>query len=272
MKATYDAYRTLPDALGPISAPGDVTSWNELSGQFIKGAFATGKVFVESRRHPISLTEAFRSMGCGIGLHYSAKKPAQTLAVLETRYLNKRVAHPFDKKARDLAKEIVDLWWDEHVRPEWKRPESFSDADLDLALDVLLKDARAKGYAERFAGTGGWDGPDGRIVRFHLKSIFKPKLRPDLYKVGQGISAWSVHCLATFCNVFIVLTSMSVKIEKDYVVTDSYWTEDQFVKYLNQVFAGVPGPAPFGVTDGEMFDACQNHFTQEIEPQAPRHL
>lgn len=272
IRGTYDAYRTLPDSLGPISAPGDVTSWNELSGQFIKGAFATGKMFIDqvvmpvnARRHPISLTETFRSMGCGIGLHYSAKKPTQTLAVLETRYLNKRTMHPFGKKAKDLAKEIVDLWWSEHVRPEWERPESFTDADLDLALDVLLKDARAKGYAERFAGTGGWDGPDGRIVRFHLKSIFKPKLKPDLYKVGLGISAWSVQSLAMFCNVFRVLTTMSVKIEKDYVVTDSYWTEDQFVKYLNRVFSTVPGPAPFGVTDGEMFDACQNHFTQEIE-------
>lgn len=159
----------------------------------------------------------------------------------------------------------MDTWWDEHVRPGASRVDTLSDADMDLALDALLKDARSKGYAERFVGSGCWDSPEGRIVRFHLKRIFKPKLSPDLYKVGQGISAWSVQSLAMCYNAFRVLTFMSVRVEKDYVVTDSYWTEDQFIKYLNTIFTTVPAAAYFGVTDGEMFDACQHQFTQEIE-------
>lgn len=271
LKSTYDTFRGLVEALSPAAAPCDVTSWNELSGQ-LRGAFSAGKMFIDqvvmpvnTRRHPISLMENFRAMGPGLGLHYSAKKPAQTLAVLETRYLNKRQNYPFDQKAKTLAKEIVDAWWDEHVRPGACRVDTLTDADLDLALDALLKDARSKGYAERFVGSGGWDSPEGRIVRFHLKSIFKPKLAPDLYKVGQGISAWSVQSLAMFCNAFRALTTMSVRVEKDYVVTDSYWTDGQFIKYLNTVFRTVPAAASFGVTDGEMFDGCQNQFTQETE-------
>lgn len=272
LKPTHDVFRGLVDALAPAAAPGDVTSWNELSGQLVRVAFSTGKMFIDqvimpvnARRHPVTLVTSFRAMGPGLGLHYSAKKPAQTLAVLETMYLNRRQSYPFDQKAKTLAKEIVDTLWDEHVRPGVSRMDTLSDADLGLALDALLKDARSKGYAERFVGSGGWDSPEGRIVRFHLKSIFKPKLSPDLYKVGQYISAWRVQSLAMFCNAFRVLTAMSVRVKKDYVVTDSYWTEDQFIKYLNTIFTTVPAAAYFGVTGGQMFDACQNQLTQEIE-------
>lgn len=271
-KPPFDAYLGLIDVLSPAACPGDVTSWNELSGQVIAGEFATGKMYVDqvimpvnSRRHPLDLTERFRAMGPGLGLHYSAKKPTQTLAVLATRYLNKRQVFPFDQKAKDLARDIVDLWWDEHAKPAWQRPDILTDIDIDLAYAELLRDAQAKGYAERFAGTGGLDSAEGRKVRFHLKSIFKPKLNPDLYKVGQGISAWSVQTLALFCGVFRVLSSAVLKVEKDYVVTDAYWSEEQFLRYLNVVFRSVPAAAKYGVTDGEMFDACQNAFTQEIE-------
>lgn len=88
---------------------------------------------------------------------------------------------------------------------------------------------------------------------------------PDIYKVGQGISAWSISALAMYVNAFRLLTTTVTKLENDNVVTDSYWTEDQFIQYLNKIFETVPRTAKFGVTDGEMFDAHQNSFTQQIE-------
>lgn len=32
----------------------------------------------------------------------------------------------------------------------------------------------------------------------------------------------------------------SLKVEKDYVVTDSYWSEGQFIRYINKAFEKVP--------------------------------
>lgn len=49
------------------------------------------------------------------------------------------------------------------------------------------------------------------------------------------------------------------------MVTDSYWSEVQFIRYINKAFEKVPRVAMYGVTDGEMFDACQNRFTQQLE-------
>jgi hypothetical protein len=98
-----------------------------------------------------------------------------------------------------------------------------------MAYQMLISDAKSKGYAERYEGTGFWDGKEGRLVRFHLKNIFKPKLKADLYKVGQGISAWSVQTLALYCSLFRLLTGISVRIEEPYVLTDAYWTEREFI-------------------------------------------
>lgn len=172
------------------------TSWNELSSQLVVGKFATGKVNIDEvmmpvnvRGHPIDVKENYRSLGTGIGLFFSAKKPCQTLAVLETRYLNMRDAYPYGTVEQDLARAIVNLWCDEHFIDNTSKGYAPTDEEIDKAFTEYLRDIKACGYAERFDRTGGIDSNEGRVVRFHLKSTFKPKLSPDYYKVGQGISA-----------------------------------------------------------------------------------
>jgi hypothetical protein len=257
----------------------EITSLNELCSQVLKGKFGLGKTRIDDILAPLNrrgncldLTDKYYSIGPGLGLHYSAKKPMQTLAVLETRYFNVPDIYPYTVKEMYLAREIVNLWAAEHFKDVSIRPILFDDFAIDAAYSKFLSDAQTKDYADQYHGSGGWDGPDGRTVKFHLKTIFKPKLKPDLYKVGQGISAWSTQTLAIYCVIFRVISETVIKLEKYYVVSDAYWTEPQFIEYLNNQFSSVPHVAPFGVTDGEMFDACQNRFTQEIEKQFLRRL
>ncbi|KAF5299359.1 hypothetical protein FQR65_LT19525 [Abscondita terminalis] len=75
----------------------------------------------------------------------------------------------------------------------------------------------------RFRGTGGIDNSDGRVIRFQLKGIFKPKHgEPDVRKAGQGIS---VDACAMFCSIFRILTRLVVKTECPHVLTDAYMAE-----------------------------------------------
>lgn len=103
-----------------------------------------------------------------------------------------------------------------------------------MSLNGYLKDAKSRGYTERYKGTGGLDSCEVRIVRFHPKSTFRPKLNPDVFKVGQGILAWSNQTLLMYCNIFRLLTVLIVKVEKPNVVTDLYWTKQEFINYLNK--------------------------------------
>lgn len=153
----------------------------------MKGSFGVGKfraddvlIPVNARGKIIDLTEQYRSVGAGCGLYFSAKKPMQTLAVLETRYFNVQDIYPYTIKEMYLAQAIANLWADEHFRPCEERVATFTDEQLALAWNEFLRDASSKNYASKYDRSMGYDSPDGRVVRFHLKSNFKQKMNPDL--------------------------------------------------------------------------------------------
>lgn len=145
----------------------------------------------------------------------------------------------------------------------------FDETKIDAMLNEYYADMRRKSYDKRFEGLGGEDDPEGRVVRFTLKNIFK---QPKLDKAGQGISAWSAQTLALFCGAFRVITDQLITIEKENVITDNKLSEVDFIRKVLFELNSVPTSAKFAITDGEMFDACQNNFTQAIEKWTLRRL
>nr|QWC36506.1 polyprotein [Bemisia tabaci beny-like virus 6] len=260
--------------LGSTLLPGfatdpDYTSMNHLESQVSGSKFSSGVLGedfltnVNQRGHPTKTTRAFHSAGSGVGLHYDKFKPMQTLAVMEARYLNFVPKYPFGYDQITLARDIVNLWFSEHMSVNFS---AFDTVEIQTTLSNFLRSVKEKKYPQRYRGL---DNPEARLVRFHLKDIFKPKGNSvfDLFKVGQGISAWDTDVCAMFCGMFRILGKHMIACEKPHVLTDSYTSETDFIQKVTDQFSSLPSVALNGVTDGEMFDAQQNEFTQEIEKQ-----
>nr|UNY47210.1 MAG: hypothetical protein 2 [Benyviridae sp.] len=256
------------------------TSLNQLSSVIVADRFSNGTCDPDSvimplnkRGHPVKNFTSYLSFGNGIGNNYSPNFPLQVLGVLNERYLNKVPVFAKGQTMEKLVKEVVDLYFDEHVR-KGASIAFMDDLEVQLIVQRFVADILNKHYQEAFVGNGGLDSPTGRIIRFSLKGIFKPKTGvPDLYKAGQGISAWSTDACAMFCGVFRVLTRLVSKTERDHVCTDAYMDEGDFIQQVNGVFkTDIPYVAQNAVTDGETFDANQNDFTIALEMEYWRRL
>ncbi|CAH0562778.1 unnamed protein product [Brassicogethes aeneus] len=263
----------LHESFLPTAAYDDATtSMNLVSSSVVPQNFATGTfnidgllVPVNKRGHPTSLTLNYYSISSGIGNHFSGKSPAQVMQVLQARYFNKQPYFELGFKQRALASKMVNLWFAEHVIDDYRR-NLFDDAEITKVIAGFFKKVTTQNYQKAFEGNGGSENPDGRSIRFSLKGIFKPKHgTPDIYKAGQGISAWSTDACAMFCLIFRILCRFSIKSEKYHVTTDSYLTEQEFMMNVKAKIMQVPAVAKFATTDGITFDANQNAFTQLIE-------
>jgi len=242
------------------------TSLNELASQVVVDTFKSGEVSVDfmapvnQRGHPKGLVDIFYSHSAGNGLHYSSKKPMQTLQVLAARYLNKKPTFRLDADDLLYARSLVQLYIKEHHKESYK---AFDNSEIAHEVGRFITACREKNYVSQFKGL---DNADGRMVRFELKGIFKPKLGDfDPYKPGQGISAWSKDALSMFCLCWRLIGNHVRLSEMDHVVTDHGISEHEFVEKVAEQFNLVPAVALNGTTDGEMFDSQQNKFTQMIE-------
>lgn len=267
-----DSYLMLNTFL-PSAAFDDVTtSLNHYASALVPEDFSTGKMNPDliimptnKRNHPINFQTEYFSICAGIGNHFSAKSPIQTLQVLQARYFNKQPFFNFGNREKLLAEEMVDLWFKEHVQPNY-RANLFDDMEIQAIISKFLTHITQRNYQAAFKGNNGIDNTDGRIIRFQLKGIFKPKHGDvDVMKAGQGISAWSTDACAMFCSVFRMLTTLVSKTEKEHVVTDAYKSEDQFINDALVQLQLISSIALNATTDGVTFDANQNRFTQEIE-------
>jgi len=268
-----DMYLMASTFLPSAAFDDQTTSLNHLTSALVPEEFNSGKFDldlviapVNRRRHPMNTTMVYYSASSGIGNHFSSKSPIQTLQVLQARYLNKVRTFKKDRDSELLAAKIVNLWFDEHVNLSNIRGSLMDDAEISAVIQGFIAHVTQKSYQNSFSANGGLDNNDGRVIRFNLKGIFKPKFgEPDVMKAGQGISAWSTDACAMFCSVFRILNKLSLKSEKPHVVTDAYKTEPEFIALVKTEMDKIPAVALNATTDGIQFDANQNWWTQLIE-------
>lgn len=189
------------------------------------------------------------------------------MATLGGRYLCGQSSHVFEFTEQKLAREIVDLYFSEHVRDDY-RNFLFSEDMMRGVHTTFISDMLKKNYDKIIESSGGVDNPNARTIRFSMKDIFKPSmgvLKTD--KVGQGISAWSADFNAICCPVMRYVSKIIQMIEQPHIITDAYISEIEFINRATKQFDMTTTTALNGVTDGEAFDANQNRFTQELERQ-----
>jgi len=262
----YDALSLLSTLVSNAGQIDTNPSLNHIPSTVVREGFRNGVVDADfitplTQRHkPAELTSEYRAFCGGTGLHYGAKKPFQTLQVLRDRYVGKKTKYAFTHDAELLARKIVDEFFFEHC----KEVPPFDPQEVQQIVDEFVKAAKAKHYAEQFVGL---DNTDARVVRFHIKDIYKPKVLgvPDVYKAGQGISAWSKDAQATFGCIMRIMNKRFKDVLKPTAFYDNRETEEMSRVALTSMLETVPATAIIGVSDLVECDSKQNKFTQAIE-------
>jgi hypothetical protein len=275
-----DAYKLAETFCPPIAMCTDITSLNFAGSQAVKDHFRSAKLPVlgafqmepNKRNHPVDRTNVYRGIGPGYGSNFTGKLPLQELSVLAQRYDNPKPKFPFNEDARKLAEKTVDEYFDRCktsvlAQENW---ENMSDDLLDKIASEFCAQAATKGYDKQFFG---FDYQDARVVRLHLKSIFKPDTSAkmfDVMKAGQGISAWSPDALSHFCFAFRIMQILDLLSNRNdegcRVFNEHGKSEFEFITEVTTAIRELSNlPLQFGNTDGIMFDSNQNEFNQYQE-------
>lgn len=272
----YDEFRLMDTLVHPAATSStDVApTMNVVESSQVPDSFRTGTLdtdFVNptnGRGHPKPLTETYRQFGSGTGVVFSAKAPMQYLQVMAARYFNKKspAPTPFGDSAQQCAKSLVDRFFKECIRPDVVRDPD----ELDRIVTEFYSACARKSYESQFVG---FDNPDVHTVRFHLKTIYKPKLTavPDVFKPGQGISAWSKDAQVFFGASTRIVNKMLLDSLMPHVVYDNRITSETLQAKLASEMKKLP-IALNGISDFTMYDAQQDQFTQEIERQFLKNL
>jgi len=134
-----------------------------------------------------------------------------------------------------------------------------------------MKSSHMKNYHKQFPDV---EMPDEKAIRFHLKAIFKPDTTTkdfDLYKAGQGISAWSPNAVAAFGLASRLIDeydrSTDLQSGRHTAHTDNGVAEVDFIQRMRFVTEKMFGRNPFfhGIADQRKFDASQGEPTQFLE-------
>lgn len=267
LRATYDAFTCFSefDTFKAVSM--DVSRLNNLA-RMRKGKF-TGKIIgnplepTNARGNPIKPKQCF-SYGIGNAISFIQTDGFQELETLHARYMNKRKKSPFNLQAKQYAIKIADSFVKRNFDLDRAK---FAMASTEFAnvMNEFKKKVVSSNYLPQYKD---YFSTDGRVVRFHMKDIVKPRLNvagdKDISKAGQGISAWSKEAVTLFGAAFRAMTTIFRAAAKDHYVFNNGMTEQQAQAAFQKAISMVPFPV-ICTFDGEEFDAGQNLFTQAIE-------
>jgi len=273
-----DAYKLIETLVPPEAMNDDIIALNEGSSSVVSDTFRSAKGFIDEitacgvnpRGHPKPYKQKYYSVGAGWGLHFLQGDPYQELGVVSKRYDNPKPKYIFDEDAKKVAEKIVDRYFEECKTERyidmWK---DWDEEKINEIVNVWLKQMAAKHYPQQYRGALS----DESVVRFHLKNIFKPDTTSkdlDVYKAGQGISAWSSDLASLFCLAWRIINDIDRLTERNdadvTVLTDNGIDEVAFLESVNAAMAKLNGyPVQHGIADAVMFDSFQNKWTQYIE-------
>lgn len=271
-----DSHLYLKHPFVPSMSDADTSANNELSSCVVVGQFRDCRTNaddlvmpVNQRGHVKNLNWEFLAIGPGAGTRYTDKNPYQELNVMGQRYNNPKPAKPFNDDARKLANKLVELYYAECKQEDYKL--EFDEANIARKVDEFLQSAAVKHYYAQF---GGFEYREvASRIRFHLKTIYKPSNTmkdSNMFKAGQGISAWNPDLLIYFCLAFRILAEHDRMTERKdehvKVFTDNGLNTFEFIEQVRNAVKRL-GDLPYkhGILDQEMFDSLQNEWSQYLE-------
>jgi hypothetical protein len=266
LQSPYDSHLLYTDTIAGAAQLG-YSSLNYFGANAIPDDFSNGVLNsailspVNQRLNPVNLKRSYYVASSGDGLHYNVHDPFQELQCIQNRYLRYKRRLPFNDRARALASEMVDLFSSECMNITG---DIYDEGNLYSIFSNFVKAAKAKHYPEQRIG---FDNTNARLIRFMMKNILKPSKGElnDLYKAGQGISAWSKDAQILFGGVMRSINNWFLKCLKPNVIYNNGYNEEQLVVLVNGQLRSLNVLAVDGVTDMNEFDANQNQFTQYIE-------
>lgn len=266
--AFYDDCNSLNEKIGTLVESGFKRSVAKMSNMFMRMS-KTGRIF--------TVNKYYYAIGPGFGLEYNPLAPMQELAVLRQRYDGQRTNNHFSINSVVQIKDMVDEYFIECKNFKDFKTNMFSDDELQDTVNRFLSDIKNKHYLEQFTGR---DTPDPHVIRFSLKSMFKPVNNDkglNLYKAGQGVAAWNVNLNVMFCLAFRWLQHIDQLTNRcdstAKVYTDNGLSDKEFFHLISDAMKDMNAESLMhGTTDAVMFDSCQNQFTQEIEKAYFRRL
>lgn len=264
-QTSFDAYKMLQEEFATVDEH-TFQLTNEETLAYVDTTFDNGffdtRVLdnINQRGHPKpNKVEAWSLLAVAPGVTYFKANQNQTMACLQSRYLTKSLNCVFSHDSVTKANEIADLFFNEHMSFNM---DIFNDEDVWKTTIESEHSMKVKNYEKQTDFGIGIDP----IVRFNMKDIFKPfKTKIDLFKAGQGISAWSKENQTIFQTPFRLINKHFINCLKPHVVYDNGIDESTLMNRVNALFLSLPYVCVNGVIDATACDSGQNQFTQLIE-------
>lgn len=264
-QCSFDSFKMLAEDFATIDEHNFILT-NQESLEYLGSGFGNGTFDLTTlddlnqRGHPKRRVEkAWSLLNVSPGVTYFKNNLAQSLHCLQARYLTKSFMVAFDHKSVEKAIEIADLFFNEHMELNF---DVFNEQDIFVTTYESEHAMKIKNYHKQTS----FDLFGDKDVRFSMKDIFKPfKTKIDLYKAGQGISAWSKDTQTVFQSAFRVINKHFINCLQNHVVYDNGIDEHTLMTRVNCLFSMLPPVAVNGVIDATACDSGQNRFTQMIE-------
>lgn len=262
---SYDSFRMLFEDLATIDEHNFELANQEALGyldkEFGNGLFnLTAFDNMNQKFKLLKQTEsAWSLLNVAPGVTYFKAHLTQSLFCLQMRYLTKAFVCAQSVQSIDKAREIAELFFYEHMELNF---DIFNEQDLYQTVLESEKAMEEKHYDKQT----DFEPSGDTTVRFAMKDIFKPfKTTIDLFKPGQGISAWSKNLQTIFQTSFRIINKHFINCLSPHVVFDNGMDEYNMMNRVNSLLKLLPDIAINGVIDATACDSGQNKFTQMIE-------
>nr|DAF42465.1 TPA_exp: replicase [Dactylorhiza hatagirea beny-like virus] len=262
---SFDAFRMLFEDMATIDENNFQLANQEALG-YLGREFGNGVINLTTfdnmnqKFKSLNRTEsAWSLLNVAPGVTYFKSHLTQSLYCLQMRYLTRAFISTHNIQSIEKAREIAELFFYEHMELNF---DIFNEQDL---YETILESEKAM-EEKHYDKQADFEVSGDTAVRFSMKDIFKPfKTTIDLFKPGQGISAWSKNLQTIFQTSFRIINKHFINCLSPHVVFDNGIDEYALMLRVNALLKLLPDIAVNGVIDATACDSGQNKFTQMIE-------
>lgn len=289
--APKDAYKNFEQFILPEAQNSDLlmSATNNLESRIVKKGGGKTKVNIEmlvcpvnNNGHPIKNKPKLVIASPGEGKFFTHTAPLVTCSTVTGRYDTEYGSRNVTATTFNLIQDIVGSYttvFYAQKKMELMREETF----LSIISNAVVEDIQTRHYYNRWLGT---DDADADLVRFHVKSIFKPnntfkdfdplknpytKKAENQFKVGQGVSAASVDvnsALMFVCRIIQIVEKILTNDTLEHIaMTDTHKDNYEFAREVTQMMHkkfGQDANVKFSVSDATEFDASQGPATRTL--------